>query len=499
MNESPAISEEQKKSIEQFLSWFINHCTGYEKGEGQIFFDRLFQAFGHKGVLEAGAKCEKPIKKRDKKGTAFSDLFWGTRVIIELKKRGENLRKHYDQAYDYWESIQPHKPKYMVLCNFDEFWVYDLNIQLNDPVHKLKTKNLLKEFDALSFLLESYIDPRFNNNNVEVTERVAKIVGSLFLSLEERGVEPLRAQRFVLQLVVALYAEDVNLIPKNSLLDILKEAVDEPITQNELQALFTAMAIESKGDKPQKYRDIDYFNGGIFRTVDPVELNFNEIDLLYKAAKQDWAKVRPSIFGAIFEGSMDPERRHGHGIHFTSEHDIQKIIGPTILKPFKKKIESSKTKKGLKGVLREICQFRVLDPACGSGNFLYVAFRELRRLEAEILEDLGEDPNQIRISEVSPNNFFGIDTNTFALELAKVALSIGRKISGDELGVSDKVLPFQDLDENFCNEDALLGATWPDVDAIIGNPPFQSKNKMLNEFGQEYVNEVREAYPHISG
>ena len=85
------------------------------------------------------------MKTRLKKGTAFSDLVWGSRVIIELKKRGEDLKKHYDQAYDYWETITPHRPKFMILCNFDEFWIYDLNIQMNDPVHVLKTKDLLQE------------------------------------------------------------------------------------------------------------------------------------------------------------------------------------------------------------------------------------------------------------------------------------------------------------------------------------------------------------------
>lgn len=499
MTNKTEISNEQKSQIEQFLSWFINHCTGYEKGEGQIFFDRLFQAFGHKGLMEAGAKCEKPMKTKMKKGTAFSDLVWGSRVIIELKKRGEDLSKHYDQAYDYWETITPHRPKFMVLCNFDEFWIYDLNIQLNDPVHKLKTKNIIQEWDAMSFLLESYVDPRFDNNNVEVTERVAKIVGSLYLSLEERGLDPLRAQRFVLQLVVALFSEDVDLIPKDTLLNILKNAVKEPVTQKELQGLFSAMAVKDKKDKPRKYQDIDYFNGGIFESVEPVELHFNELDLLYEAAKQNWAKVRPSIFGSIFEGSMDPDRRHGYGIHFTSEHDIHKIVGPTIVKPFKKKIEKAKSKKKLREVLSEICEFRVLDPACGSGNFLYIAFRELRRLEAEVLELLGEDPSQVRMSHISPENFFGIDTNKFALELAKVSLSIGRKLSEDELGIIDQVLPFQNLDDNFSDKDAILEAEWPLVNAIVGNPPYQSKNKMLSEFGQEYVNELRKKMPDVSG
>ena len=387
----------------------------------------------------------------------------------------------------------------MVLCNFDEFWIYDLNIQLNDPVHILKTKDLLDDWHALAFLHESYIDPRFDNNNVEVTERVAKIVGSLFLSLEERGLDPIKAQRFVLQLVVALFAEDVDLIPEDTLSNILKAAVKEPIMQKELGDLFTAMATKDESRKPDQYKDIKYFNGGIFNEVHPVELHYNEFDLLVEAAKQNWAKVRPSIFGSVFEGSMDPYRRHEQGAHFTSEHDIHKIVGPTIVRPFKERIHKAKTKTKLKDILQEISEFKVLDPACGSGNFLYIAFRELRRLETEVLELLGEDLDQIRISHISPNNFYGIDTNKFAIELAKVSLSIGRKLSADELGIIDPILPFQDLEENFSDKDALLEAQWPKVNAIIGTPPFQSKNKIQQEMGAAYIKKVRDKYPEVPG
>ena len=195
---------------------------------------------------------------------------------------------------------------------------------------------------------------------------------------------------------------------------------------------------------------------------------------------------------------MDKDLRHGHGVHYTSEIDIQKIIRPTIVQPFKEKIQKSKTKKDLKKVLSEIREFKVLDPACGSGNFLYIAFRELRRLEAEALEKLGEDLTQMRGFAVSPKNFYGIDTNKFGLELAKVALSVGRKISSDECNVHDSSLPFDDLDDNFSSEDALF-TKWPEVNAIIGNPPFLSSKKMKVKLPVEYVNKVRKQFADVPG
>ena len=489
-----------QERIKAFLDWFKN-CKGSEKGEGQIFFDRLFQAFGNTGVLGAGAVCEKPIKKREGKGVAFADLVWKPRVIIELKKRGTPLQKHYDQAFNYWITLVPDRPKYMALCNFDEFWIYDLNSQLYDPVHKLNTKDLQSGWRALKFLLPIEEEPSFDNHNVAITEQVAKTIGEIYLSMVKRGVSKDKAQRFILQLVIALFSEDVGLIPQDTLHEILKKCLVDLSAQKELSFLFKAMAVKSKFNKPKKYQHIEYFNGGIFKKTDAVELSYKEVELLHDASKQNWEKVRPSIFGSLFEGSMDPKRRHGHGIHYTHELDIYKIVGPSIVRPFQEKINKAKTKREKRKLLKEIQEFKVLDPACGSGNFLYIAFRELRRLEMEILEDLGEG-GQIRPIElgllVSPKNFYGIDTNKFGLELAKVALSIGRKLLADEFNIKDSSLPFDDLDNNFLSEDALF-IKWPKVNAIIGNPPYQSKNKIQKEMGVSYINKIREAYPTVLG
>ena len=494
------MQEDRIQRFSDFVEWFNKHIKGYEKGEGQIFFNRLLQAFGNFGILEAGATCEERVKKR-RGTTGFADFVWKPRIIIELKERGTPLHRHYEQAFEYWWTLVPNRPQYMALCNFDEFWIYDLNTQINDPIHILKTKDLAKDWGALAFLFPKAEKPVFNNNNVEVTVEAAKIIGSMFFSMSKRKIEPLRAQRFVLQIVVALFAEDVSLIPKYTIHKILGDAVKDPVTQKEIANLFLAMATQSPSGKAKKYKDIPYFNGGIFNEVDAIELNFKELDLLYEASKQDWSKVRPSIFGSIFESSMDQEKRHNLGAHFTSEIDIQKIVFPTVVRPFREKIEkavSERTAKALKGVLKELHEYKVLDPACGSGNFLYVAFRELRRLEVEVLELLSEQTGskQTSLAMVSPKNFYGIDINGFGLELAKVALCIGRKLSADEFKIQDYVLPFENLDENFLHADALFHA-WPEADVIIGNPPFLGKRVMRDELGDEYVNKLREKFKGV--
>lgn len=489
---------DRQKRFSDFLDWFKKHCNGKERAQGQIFFDRLFQAFGNAGLLEAGAVCEDPVKKKTGK-TGFADLVWRPRVIIELKERGTNLRKHYHQAEEYWIRLVPNRPQYMVLCNFDEFWIYDLNIQMNDPVHVFKLENLLTDWGALAFLFPIAEKPIFNNNNIEVTEAAAKIVGSLYLSFIQRKVESHQAQRFVLQIVVALFSEDVNLIPKYSVQKILRNAlkIKGSEAQHELNELFLAMATEQILKKPKKFKDIPYFNGGLFNKVDPVKLLFSELHLLAEASDQDWSKVRPSIFGSIFESSMDQDNRHGHGIHYTSELDIQKIVGPTVIRPLREKLNQAKNKKELGLLLEEIQNFKVLDPTCGSGNFLYIAFRELRRLEVEIYEriDVKFDNKQIRASLISPKNFFGIDTNEFGLELAKVSLCIGRKLSADEFGIVDDILPFDNLESNFIHKDSLF-TKWPKANAIIGNPPFLGSRKMRDSgFSDEYIKNLWAIYP----
>lgn len=486
----------RKQKIEQFLAYFEKYIKGSEKREGQIFFDRLLQAFGNAGVKEVGATCEELIKKRKGK-RGFADFIWEPRVIIELKKRGEHLQKYYDQAVEYWIHRLP-RLNYMVLCNFDEFWIYDLNQQLYDPVHRLNIKDLPENWGPLAFLFPKEEDPVFDNYNVRVTEEVASKVGNIYYSLVKRKFEPEKAQRFVLQVVVALFSEDVELIPKYTVQKILSGIVKKQVGQDELKKLLQSMAIEAIKNKPANYKNIPFFNGGLFDKVEPVELTHKEIHLLYEASAEDWGKVRPSIFGSIFESSMGKDLRHGHGIHYTSELDIQKIVYPTIVQPFKEKIEKSKTKKDLKKVLSELRDFKVLDPACGSGNFLYIAFRELRKLEVEILERLGEDLNQMRGFAVSSMNFYGIDTNKFGLELAKVALSIGRKMSAVECNVHDPSLPFDDLEKNFSSEDALF-SEWPKVNAIIGNPPFLTSKKMTRQLPVKYVDKVRKHFKDVPG
>jgi hypothetical protein len=492
----------------EFTEWVAKHITGDEKGEAQIFLDRLFIAFGHKGLKEAGATCEMRVKKTDAKGTAFADLVWKPIVLVEMKKRGEDLRRHYRQAFDYWTRLVPGRPRYVVLCNFDEFWVYDFETQMDIPVDQVKVQDLPNRFGPLAFLFRSPEKPVFGNHHEEVTRKAADNLAACFNKLIARKVERGLAQRFILQLLVALFAEDIGLLDKYLVIKLLDDCKDPKDSYDLLGGLFVEM--NTPGITPGgRYQGVDYFNGGLFAQPARLELYPDEVNQLKAATKADWSKVRPEIFGTLFQHSVGERERHAFGAHFTHPTDIMKIVGPTIVEPWRERIEQARDLPTLHKLLARLQHFTVLDPACGSGNFLYIAYRELKRLEARIIERFQEFSRKKGAAEprfgfVSARQFFGMDILPFAVELAKVTMMIARKLAIDELHVSEPALPLDNLDANFTAGDALIDelgnpTPWPKVDVIIGNPPFLGAKRLKPEHGPDYVNAVRAAYPDVPG
>ena len=497
---------------------YVGLLTGDEKGEAQVFCDRLFRAFGHRGYREAGAILEYRIRRRSTGGTSFADLVWKPRLLIEMKKRGANLYLHYRQAFDYWVNAVPDRPRYVVLCNFDEFWIYDFDKQLDEPVDFVTLSDLPLRHTALNFLFLDDPSPIFGNDREAVSREAADKVAQLFNALVARGIPREQAQRFVLQLVVAMFSEDIGLLPVNMVYGIVNDSLQNRQSAYDLfGALFRQMnsSHEASGGR---FQQVPYFNGGLFDTIEPVDLTTNELLLLGGedgASTKDWTKVHPAIFGTLFQQSMDASARHAYGAHYTSEADILGIVNPTIVRPWEERIEAASTMRDLFRLRGALLHFTVLDPACGSGNFLYVSYRELVRLEIRLLAKLeaafsaGFYQRVRRITEISPHQFYGIDQDSFGVELAKVTLMLAKKLAFDEacqafarqqieVPFEDESLPLDNLDDNFICGDALF-EDWPQFDAIVGNPPYQSKNKMQVEFGRAYRNKMRAAYHDIPG
>ena len=508
------------------LAQFVKYAAtldGDEKGEAQVFCDRLFQAFGHKGYKEAGATLECPIKKGKGKGTRFADLIWKPRLLIEMKKADEKLHLHYRQAFEYWINAVPNRPRYVVLCNFREFWIYDFDKQLDEPVDTVALVDLPKRYTALNFLFPDERKPQFNNDREAVSRKAADQMAELFRTLTKRPAKPIphsQAQRFVLQTVVSMFAEDIDLLPSGTIKGIVDDCLDHK--QNPYD-LFGGLFRQMNSPTPAiagRLKGIRYFNGGIFSKVEPIELSRFELQLMGGedgAATKDWSKVNPAIFGTLFQHSMNEDERHALGGHFTSESDIQRIVGPAIVRPWRERIDAAKNATELLEIRRKLMNFHVLDPACGSGNFLYVAFREMPRLDLRIMTRLQDllsakefSKRATTLTIITPKQFFGLDIDPFGVELAKVTLMLAKKLAYDEaadtlkitqeqmaLGGSD-ALPLDNLDENVLCDDALF-VKWPAADVIIGNPPYQSKNKRQAEMDRGYLNQLHKRYPEVDG
>ena len=492
------------ESIQAFINFCSQHIEGKEKPEAQTFLDRFFRIFGHEGALEAGATYEKPIKKGSKQGkTGFADLVWKPRVLIEMKKRGEDLSKHYSQAFEYWTRLVPNRPQYVILCNFDQFWIYDFNQQLDEPVDRVLLSQLPERITAFAFMEVARQTPVFRNNQVEITEKAARRMGELFKILYRRGDQEgfnrLTAQRFILQCVLAMFAEDRGLLPQDLFISCIQDCKNGASSYDVIGGLFREM--NQRGLTPAgRYQGVDYFNGGLFANIHPIELTAQELDYLDVAARQDWSKIRPAIFGNIFEGTADETERHSHGIHYTSEADIMKIVRPTITRYWEDKIEAANTIKDLKKLQLELQSYRVLDPACGSGNFLYIAYQELKRVEKNLLDKISNKrrskSQQQEMGLVTPKQFFGIDNNPFAVELARVTLTIARKVAIDKLDSTEPSLPLDTLDQNIVCQDALF-TDWAKADAIIGNPPFLVGKYLRLELGDDYAEKVFDEFPEV--
>ena len=171
------MSSDLSASLSTFVAWCREHIRGDEKGEAQLFLDHLFRAFGHAGLKEAGATCEDRVKK-DGGGTAFADLVWKPVVLVEMKKRGTDLSKHYRQAFDYWTRLVPGRPRFVVLCNFDEFWIYDFETQMDAPVDTVALADLPQRWGPLAFLGAVPSAPTFGNNHEEVTRQAADLLAA---------------------------------------------------------------------------------------------------------------------------------------------------------------------------------------------------------------------------------------------------------------------------------------------------------------------------------
>ncbi|MBI4936593.1 MAG: class I SAM-dependent DNA methyltransferase [Actinobacteria bacterium] len=499
-NDPPAVLRQR---LQTFVEYRQNHLHGDEKGEAQVFLDRLFQALGYAGVAEAGATLEYRLRRQGK-AVSFADLLWKPRVLIEMKKRGEDLSRHYQQALRYWIDAVPNRPQFVVLCNFDFLWIYDFERQLDEPVDRVPLVDLPRRWEAMAFLLPEPEEPQFGNDLVAVTRTSAARAARLSNELLARGLPREQVRRFLLQCIMAMFSEDIGLLPTHSFTRAVSDCANGEKAFDLLFSQFREMntiGVTSGG----RFKGTPYFNGGLYSQIEPFELTRNEVDVLAEVSQTDWGQVRPEIFGTLFEQSMGKDERHAFGAHYTSPVDIARIVEPTIVQPINDRIEQAwDSIPELEKILLEMSQLRILDPACGCGNFLYIAYREMRRLERRVTARIEERRRGrgkrgiFGLSLISADHFHGIDINPFAVEIAKVTLMIAKQLSAQELDDDQQVLPLENLDGNFTVGDALF-MEWPKFDACIGNPPYLGRRRIIEERGAAYSAQLAERFPNVSG
>jgi hypothetical protein len=276
---------------------------------------------------------------------------------------------------------------------------------------------------VFGFLRPVPVVPVFGADAEDVTAPAAENVAAVFNSLVKNGTPRENALRYCLQCIIALFAEDVDLLPDHLFTRLINDCSEKKGNSYDLiGGLFQEMNREGR-TPAGRYKDVDYFNGGLFAQTNPIELNDYQISLLQFAAKRNWRNVNPSIFGSIFKAGLEKGERHLLGQHYTREIDIKKIVDPVIVQPWSERIEAAETLDDLNDLLNALCRFRVLDPACGSGNFLFMAFREMKLLEKCLLtlvrdrSTTRDQGRQLRAfletyPFVNTQQFYGIDVTT---------------------------------------------------------------------------------------
>jgi hypothetical protein len=486
----PLSGDEIRRRLAEFAANWGGY-QGTERSEAQTFLNELLASYGAERRA-AGARFE------EKTGGGFMDLFWPGVCIIEMKRPSEakRLADHREQMLRYWQSSgtpQSPAPRYVVLCAFHRFEVWEPGAVYTAPRVSFDLTQLPEHLDALLFLADR--QPMFVGDQTEVTREAVELVTEVYRRLRERKAAELDVLRdFVLQSVWAMFAEDLAMLPSHLFTRVLDELLANPghSSRDELGQLFSYL--NEPNDRPTEglYAGTPYANGSLFAKPARVHLDREELDLLRKACESSWRKVEPAIFGALLQGALGRERQWALGAHYTAEADILKIVLPTIVEPWRERVAACRTVADVQAAQDELMRYVVLDPACGSGNFLYVAYRELRRIEAELrrrARDMRRNEglrDQGALALYFPlTNIKGIELDPFAVQLARVTMWMGHKLAVEELDLEERVLPLVDL-SGIRRGDALQ-IEWPRADAIIGNPPYHGDRRLRAELGDDYV------------
>lgn len=454
-------------------------------------------------------------------GEGFADVWKRGHFAWEYKGKRKDLSAAYEQLLRYRDNLE--NPPVLVTCDLDRFEVRTNFTNTPTRLYAFSLADLARDpAEPLRVLRALMLDPeelRPREAAAELTQEAAASFAELAIALRSRGEDPQRVARFLDRLLFCLYAEDAAVLPKG-LLSRLADATsaDPELFAAQLRQLFGHMADRGGFFGVER---VDWFNGGLFADADALVLTRDEIGILLAAGKLDWSLIEPAIFGTLFERGLDPGQRSALGAHFTGKADIERLVEPVVMTPLRREAMAARAEaarllahggaanraKALavhETYMERLRGVRVLDPACGSGNFLYVALRKLKDLE---YEQAGWASSvfgiPISFPQIGPEAVLGIEINPYAAELARLTVWIGEiqwHLAHGFAYRRDPVL--RSLDGIECR-DALLDlsgpgnpreAEWPAAEFIIGNPPFLGGKWMRRLLGDGYVSVLFAVY-----
>ena len=505
---------------------------GYERGESQLFWaDLLTNVYGVENLPDF-IRYEERVNSMVDSTNFIDGHIPSTRVLIEQKSIDKDLRAPvpqseggkltpFQQAKKYVANMPlSQHPKWIVTCNFAEFLVYDME-QPNGEPEQIFLKDLGKEYYRLQFLVD--MKSEHITKEMQVSMKAGEIVGRIYEALlkqyDDNSPEALRWLNILcVRIVFCLYAEDAGVFKHDQFHDFLN-AYEAKDMRRALADLF--MVLNTPMEKRSRYMADDlkafpYTNGGLFEEEIEIPQFTEELKqtLLQNASLDfDWSEISPTIFGAVFESTLNPETRRSGGMHYTSIENIHKVIDPLFLNDLRRELDEILEEKVEKTRLRRLDEYQAklasltfLDPACGSGNFLTETYLSLRRLENEVIRERYHGQSFLGFEETSPvkvsiHQFYGIEINDFAVTVATTALWI----SEAQMLTKTEQIVQHDIDflplKSYANivEGNALRVDWNEVvpaeklDYIMGNPPFVGFTFMTAEQKED----VEVLYPGI--
>ncbi|MCR4279693.1 MAG: N-6 DNA methylase [Candidatus Zambryskibacteria bacterium] len=463
-----------------------------EDAEAKSFWDDFFEVFGV--TRRRVASFEHPIKKLDN-SQGYADLLWKGVLLVEHKSKGKSLDTAYKQAIEYFPGLKEVElPRYIVVSDFENFRVYDLE---ENKHQDFPTRELYTKIDLFGFISghENQVD---YEEEVAANVEAAELMAELHNEIAKTGYSGPDLEVFLIRILFCLFADDTGIFPKDAFKGYInnRTSIDGSDLGSKLSEIFQALNIPEKDRQSNLDGDLaklPYVNGGIFaRNIGILSCDVSTKLRLVKCCNFDWSAISAAIFGSLFQGVMNEEARRNLGAHYTSEKNILKLIKPLFLDDLYIELDDVKyDSRRLNDFHTKLGTLKFLDPACGCGNFLVIAYRELRLLEIEIFkikanngEKIEEDSSRIRIDQ-----FYGIEIEEFPARIAEVAMHLVDHQMNSELGkFLGKYLHKLPIKVSATIKYAdALSFDWVDLVSrkelsyILGNPPFYGARLMSEE------------------